>query len=185
MDDHVHSNEFCFAQVAFQMIWLIRKIILLFGSETSPYQLAAGVAFGLMLGLTPMGNLVWPSLLILTLILRVNLSMTLVFSLFSCVIYYPLYPVIISIGESVLKMEFLKGVFEFFNNTPILAISGFNFRSVIGGLLTGLVLGMVTFPINVKLINLYRSKVLKWLEKFWLIRVLKGSKLYDWYSRIF
>lgn len=166
------------------MIWLLRKIFILFSSETSPAQLSAGIAFGILLGLMPIQNLVWVSVLLLVLLLRVNLSLTLVFFCASKGLYLLFYPLIDAVGTSVLKSGSLEGLFTSMYNTPVVAISGYNVPTVMGGLVIGTSLFIVLFPVGIYVIKLYRTHILSWLEKFWLMRVIKGSGLYQWYSRI-
>lgn len=164
------------------MIWLLRKLILLFSSETSSRQLAAGIAFGLALGLIPVDSLFFWFFLLLALILRVNLSLTIGFMAIGKLLWLPLGSILLYIGATVLNAEFPRGFFTALNNTPVLAVSGFDRPSVMGGVLFGVFVGVAVFPLSVYMINKYRAKILPRLEKLWIVKVFKGSVLYRFYS---
>ena len=165
------------------MFWLIRNILLALSSETSPLQLAFGILFGFLLGFCPLSSLLWPCLLFLVIILRVNISMTIVFFSVGKMMSYPLSALILFVGENTLQHELLVPFWEICYNTPFIAISGFNRSSVMGGLLLGFLLGIGTMPFSMKLISLYRTFILPWLEKLWIIRLLKGTKLFQLSSK--
>lgn len=164
------------------MIWLIRNIILALHSEKSRWQLALGAVMGWHLGMIPMDNGVWYAFLTLTLLLRANLGLAVVFGLLghSLVFSYD----VSSWGRAVLEHESFVSLWTQFYNTPILAMSGFNRVDVMGGWVCALCISVLTFPILIQIAKVYQRYVLVFLEKFWLIKMLKGSKLFQWYMRV-
>ena len=165
-------------------LWPFRKILLLISSEASPRQLAAGVSFGLLLGLVPTANLVWVAVLLLALLLRVNLGMAFAIAALSKILAWPMAPAFIALGEALLRSDALHALGTLFWNTPYVALSGYNRPSVVGGLAMGLALGIPLFPLWVILINKYRVKILPHLEKYWIVRVFKGSVFFKFYNTI-
>lgn len=166
------------------MIWLIRKIFLLLSSETSPVQLSAGIAFGIWLGMIPVSNLIWLGMFLLVLILRVNLSMFFTFLTVSKLMYLILYPLIAMVGNGILHAEFLKSLLTALYNTPVVALSKYNYPVVMGGWVLGLAFFVVLFPLGIQLIKLYRQHILQRIEKTWIMKLVHGSKFYKWYTGI-
>lgn len=166
------------------MFWLFRNILIAISSEKSPFQLASGVSFGIILGFCPYGNPLWWSIFCLTLLLRVNLSMAIAFFSISKIISFPLFFLTTLIGKKALQMESLNAFLEGLYNTPYIALSGFNHPDILGALIFSVALSLITFPIFLKLIKSFRSKILPKLEKFWIVKVLKGSRIYQWYIKV-
>lgn len=164
------------------MLWMLRKILLLLSSEKSPAQLAAGVAFGFLMGLVPAGNLIWFALLALVMLLRVNLAMWTTAMVVTKALAWPLDFAIIAFGDMVLHRESLRSFFTAMFNTSVVAISGFNRPSVMGGLVLGAAAFAPAHFLAVVLIRYYRRAIMPKLDRFWIIRLLKGSNFYRFYS---
>ena len=78
----------------------IAKLLKALSSDASPWQLALGIMFGMLVGLTPLLRLHNLIVLFIVLFFRVNLSTFLIaLSLFSGLAYL-LDPAMITIGES-------------------------------------------------------------------------------------
>lgn len=166
------------------MFWLLRKFIILLSSETNPAQLAAGAFFGAWLGFIPLFCPLWFLLIFAVLLFRVNITMTVAnygfFAGMALLFHHP----VSQVGLDLLQSESLTGLWTSWYNTPWLAISGYNRPSVMGGLAVGLVVGILLFPLWMVVIKQYRSKILPHLQKFWFMRMIKGSVFYRFYSSI-
>ncbi|MBF0197165.1 MAG: TIGR03546 family protein, partial [Planctomycetes bacterium] len=143
-----------------------------------------GVLFGLLLGFCPIDTLIWPFLILLVLVLRVNISMTLVFCAFGKMVNIFLGSVTLITGEEILNNPSLIPLWQKMYNIPIIAICGFDRVAVMGGLAIGLILGVLFFPLTLKLKSIFNQHVTPWLNKLWIVKVLKGSKLYTWYAKV-
>jgi uncharacterized protein (TIGR03546 family) len=166
------------------MIWLIRNILLALSSETSPWQIAFGAVFGIALGLCPIDNLIWPILLLMVFFLRINFGMCIVFFTVGKLIGVSTGELKENLGQSVLTSESTQSVFSYLYNTPVLGISGFNQPSVLGSLALTLLFSVILIPVMIYFTKIFRSKIQPRLEKIWIIKVLKGSKLYQLYTKI-
>ena len=164
------------------MIWLLRNIILALHSEKSRWQLALGAVMGLHLGMIPWDNAIWFALLLLTLCLRANLGLAVVFLLISKTILLQFDTS--SLGLSILKHESLIPYWTLAINTPFLSISGFNRVDIMGGLVSAIILSIVSFPVLIQISKIYQKYILTYLEKFWIVKLLKGSKFFQWYMRV-
>ena len=167
------------------MTWLLRNFVLaLSGSDTS-LNLAFGALFGWCIGFCPLISPIGPYPNPITLVLiafifvfKVNISLAIAAFITSKGLSFPLFDIQNQIGESALRSEALNGVWTSLYNTPYIALSGFNHPNIMGGILLGLLFGIFGFPVIIKITPYYREKILPKLEKFWIIKVLKGSKLY-------
>jgi uncharacterized protein (TIGR03546 family) len=166
------------------MIWLIRNILLALSSETNPAQIAFGAVFGITLGLCPMDNFIWYACAISVLLFRINIGMTLVFLTVGQLIHLSIGSLLESIGNDFLNVEQLSSFFTTLYNLPIIGISGFNKPSVMGALVLSVVLSVVLIPLMIYITKIFRSKLQPKLEKIWIIKVLKSSKLYQYYTKI-
>lgn len=141
-----------------------------------------GAALGWFLGMVPYDNAIWALLLLLCLLLRCNLGLAVVFALLGRALIIPLD--VEAIGFGVLQWPALVDLWTQAYNTPYVAISGFNRSDVMGGLTVALALSIVSFPFLLRISYLYQTYVWKALEKFWLVKALKGSRLIQWYLRV-
>lgn len=160
------------------MTWLLRNFILALSGNDSPYQLSFGAFLGWCWGFCPITHPIAFAVLVLILLFRVNISLVIAACLCAKLVALPLGGMINELGYQALNQEGLKGMWTALYNTPYIAISGFNEPKIIGGLIMGLIFGVVGFPFIMKFTPFYREHILPKLEKFWVIKLLKGSKLY-------
>lgn len=165
-------------------MWALRKILLLLSSDKSPAQLSAGVAFAVLSGLVPIGTLLWWAILLLVLVLRVNLGMwTAVMGLVK-LLAWPLGFALAGLGHAVLAAGFLAPFWTWLYAVPVVALSGWNRPTAMGGLVIGVVLFAPVFVLSQRGIHRYRERVLPHLEKYKVVRILKGSVLYKFYETV-
>ncbi len=164
------------------MLTLFAKLLKALNSEQSPGQLAAGVSFAIILGLTPLLSLHNILVLLIVLFFRVNLSVFLVMWPLFSIIGLMLAPVSESLGLALLQHPTFLPVWESFYNTLIGRWSNFYFSGVIGGLVIATALAIISYPISKLLINQYRSKLLSKFEQYKVIKMLKASKFYQLYD---
>jgi uncharacterized protein (TIGR03546 family) len=171
--------------------WIV-NIIGALNSNKKPGELAAGIAFGIMLALIPTGNLLWPLLLIITMLLRVHQGMEFLFlAIFK--LFIPVFdPALHSLGLAVLSIPALEGFFTSLYNMPVVPFLQFNNTLVMGGLVAGIVLWLPLFILFRILVGIYRntlkekvenSKLVKWFKKLPIVRGLvklgaRAAKIY-------
>lgn len=158
-------------------------LIKLLNSETGQNQIAAGIAAGFILGMTPAFSLQTVLVVILVLLFRIQLGAVLISSFFFAFVAYLLDPVFNSVGEKVLITESLQPLFTSLYNMPIIPFTRFNNTIVMGSAVVTIALFPVIFIISRILIFKYQDKVLKRFRdtKFW--KFVKATSLYKWYQK--
>lgn len=120
--------------------WLAKQCHYYYGflrTHDSPRQLALGLAFGIVLGLIPKGNLLAILMGMLFLSLRVNLQMGMLTGLVVSFFAAFLDPVTDRVGQSLLTAPPLQSLWTWFYNQPILPWTGFNHSIVLGSFVVG------------------------------------------------
>ncbi len=174
--------------------WII-KIFKAINSNKKPNELAAGVAFGLLLALIPGNNLLWIALFILTFFLKINLSMEFVFLAIFKLFIFILDPVLHGVGLFALNFKIFESFYTNLYNTPILPYTEFNNTIVMGGLLTGILLWYPIYKLSHIAILKYRdiilskiksSKIYRGIMKIPIIAKISSitKKAYSKYSRL-
>jgi uncharacterized protein (TIGR03546 family) len=164
---------------------ILAKLIKILRSAASPNQIAGGFIIGMMIGLTPFWTLHNLLLLILLIILNVNIGMaTFSFAIFSG-IGYLLDPFFHHAGYFILvDVSFLKGFWTMLYNVPVIALSKYNNTVVMGSLITALILCLPVFFLVKIGVFYYRENIDKKMQKWKIVQLVKGSKLYNIYQKI-
>jgi uncharacterized protein (TIGR03546 family) len=166
------------------MIKGIAKLILALNGNVSKTQIAAGFAWGILLGLIPAGNAFWIVLFLISFFFTHHHGGKIA-ALAIIKILYPIiaYP-IDSIGWSVLHIDSLNKFFTKLYNMPFVPFTKFNNTLVMGGLVSGLILWLPIFFLFIALIPLYRntlgpkirnSKIVRAIVKFPLISAIDNA----------
>src|SRR5918995_6908727 len=129
----------------FALLRLIQSIIKTLHSDGTPGQVAAGMALGAALGLTPLMNV--HNLIVFSLILLLNVSFgggMLGWALFVPVGFL-LDPLFDAIGLRLLEAPSLRQLWTGWDNTPPLPYTNFNNTVVLGGVVGWLVMAVPIF----------------------------------------
>ncbi|GMO26517.1 MAG: hypothetical protein Ta2F_02070 [Termitinemataceae bacterium] len=159
------------------MIKAIAKLVLALNSNVKKTQIAAGISWGLLLGLLPAGNAFWILIFILSLFLKHNQGG----KLFLMAIMKLLAPITASaidgIGWSVLHIASLQSLFTTMYNMPFVPFTNFNNTLVAGGLAAGIVLWIPVFVIITLLIPFYRNTLLPKILNNKILTAVQNSPL--------
>lgn len=160
----------------------LAKLLKALHSDVGPWSLAFGIALGMIVGLTPLIKLHNVILLFVVLLFRVNLSTFLLsWGLFS-VIAYMLDPLMNIVGESLLTNQSLLSMWTALYSTGVGRLSQFYHTLTLGSLIVSLILfPMVLFASKILVIK-YREHFLIWVEKWRIVQVVKGSRVYQVYQ---
>ncbi|GHV95047.1 hypothetical protein AGMMS50293_13670 [Spirochaetia bacterium] len=154
------------------MINGIAKLILALNGNVKKSQLAAGFAWGLLLGLVPAGNFFWIVLFLVSFFFTHNHGS----KLFSMAVLKLLSPVIAPLvdvlGWELLHIEALQPFFTTLYNMPFVPFTKFNNTLVAGGLAGGIVLWLPVFLLFMALIPLYRNTVAPKIRNLKLIKAV-------------
>jgi uncharacterized protein (TIGR03546 family) len=164
---------------------ILAKIVKILRSAASPNQIAAGFIIGMIIGLTPFWTLHNIILIILLIILNINIGTALLSFIIFSGIGYLLYPIFPPLGYFILvDINFLNGLWTFLYNLPFVALSKYNNTVVMGSFTVALVLTLPVFILIKKGVISYRENIDSKMQKWKIVQVVKGSKIYSFYEKI-
>lgn len=141
------------------MIKALARIIVALNTNVRKEHIAAGIAWGLLLGCIPAGNLLWILLFLFSLILVHNhAAKLLVLGLVKLALPL-LAPLTDAVGWAVLTHPALVPVWTSLYNFPLAPLLRFNHTLVMGGLTLGTVLWPAVFFLSRFLVARYRTHV--------------------------
>jgi uncharacterized protein (TIGR03546 family) len=154
----------------------------LLNSDTGTYQLASGLAFGVILGFAPILSLQALIVLILCFFFRIQMGAAFLSAFFFKFVAFLFDPVSDQIGRAVLESESLRPLFITLNNIPFIPLTRFNNSITMGS-------GIVSFTLVIPLFFLFKKSIIKYREvvvaryqqtKIWKMWV--GTSIYKWYT---
>lgn len=153
----------------------------LLNSETGHNQIAAGVAAGFILGMTPALSL--QSLLVFLCIFffRIQAGAAFLAAFFFAFAGWLLDPVFHAIGSAVLETPSLQGVFTTMYNVPFLPLTRFNNSIVMGSAVLTIALSPVVFFVSRSLVVKYRVTVVERFKQTKLWKGIQATSFYKWY----
>jgi len=159
------------------MIKGIAKLILALNGNVSRSQIAAGFAWGLLLGLVPAGNAFWIALFLISFFFTHHHGAK-ISALAFLKILYPLFIYQIDIlGWYILHIDSLRPLFTNLYNMPFVPFTKFNNTLVMGGLTAGLALWLPVFIIFIVTIPLFRKYIGPKIRNFKIIQSIAKSPL--------
>ena len=165
----------------FTLLKLIQSIIKTLHSEGTPGQVAAGIALGSALGLTPLVNV--HNLIIFSLIVLLNVSFgggMLGWALF-VPLGFILDPVFDRAGAALLTATSLRPLWTSLYNTPLVPYTNFNNTVVLGSLVSWLVLAVPIFFAARYGVARYRATIGERVRQSRLYKAVTASQAYNWY----
>lgn len=168
------------------MTFLLKQIfgmIKMLNSETGHNQIAAGIACGFILGMTPAMSLQTLLVFLIVFFFRVQFGAATLAAFFFKFMAYLLDPLFDSVGTKVLQMEGLQGLFTQMYNMPIVPLTRFNNTIVMGSAVVTIIAFPFVFLLSRALILKYRVTVVARFQqtKFW--KAVKATSLYNWYYK--
>jgi uncharacterized protein (TIGR03546 family) len=164
------------------LLKLIQSIIKTLHSAGTPGQVAAGMALGSALGLTPLMNL--HNLVIFSLLVLLNISFG--GGMLGWMLFVPigflLDPVFDSIGIRLLHAESLRPLWTDWTNTPILPYTNFNNTVVLGSFVSWVVLGVPIFFGARYGVARYRATIGERVRQSRLYKAVTASQAYNVYK---
>ncbi|GHV58303.1 hypothetical protein AGMMS49579_25560 [Spirochaetia bacterium] len=139
------------------MVQTIARLIVALNGNVKKSQIAAGFAWGLLLGLVPTGNIFWIVFFVVSFFFHHNhASKVLVMALIK--LFMPLISSLTdALGWEILHIEALRPLFTTLYNMPFVPFTRFNNTLVAGGLVGGIVLWLPVFFLVMALVPLYRN----------------------------
>ncbi len=162
----------------------ISKLLKALASEASPAQIAGGFILGMIIGLTPIFSFHNLIILLLIIVIKVNVGMAfLAFLIFSGIAYLA-DPAFHSFGTWLLENGSLQSIWITMYDIEWLAMTRFYNTVVIGSFVIALILSIPMFPGVVVFVKKYREHILERMQKWKVVKALKGTKLYSIYETV-
>lgn len=166
----------------FLLLKLLQSLVKTLHSEGTPTQIAAGVAFGAALGLTPLLSL--HNLIVITALALLNVSFGA--GLFALALFTPfgfaLDPLFNRIGENLLlQVGALRPLWVTADSTPVLALFNLNNTVVVGSLVAWLLLFAPIFLLARLGVVRYRATLGERIQKTRWYQAIRASRAYNVY----
>jgi len=166
------------------MTFLLKQVFDLFkmlNSETGTNQIAAGLALGFALGMSPILSLQGFIIIILMLVFRVQIGAATLSAFFFSFIAYILDPLFHWVGDEILYMNSLQALFTTLYNMPLIPFTRFNNTIVMGSGVVGFILFIPLFFMFQILIKNYRVTVVARFKETKLWKSFQLTSFYKWY----
>lgn len=167
------------------MTLLLKQIfnfLRLLNSDKGTNQIAAGVAVGFILGMTPLFSLQTILIIIVLFLFRIQIGAAMLTSFFFAFAAWLLDDIFHWAGATVLELEALRPLFTTLYNMPLVPFTRFNNSVVLGSGIIAILLSPLVYLLAKKLVIKYRLTVVdKFKEtKFW--HAFKATSFYKWYT---
>ena len=164
------------------LLKLLQQLIKTLNSEGTPGQVAAGIALGSVLGLTPLVNL--HNLAALAVIMLSNVSFPA--AMLGWVLFLPagfvLDPLFDWVGQALLiQAAPLASLWTALANIPVIPLSNFNNTIVLGSVVSWVLLAAPVYLLARWGVGRYRVNILPRLANTRLFQVVKASRVYNLY----
>lgn len=166
------------------MTLLLKQIfafLKLLNSDQGTNQIAAGIACGFVLGMTPFFSLQSILIFLCIFFFRIQAGAAFLSAFFFAFVAYILDPVFHQVGSVILEMPSLHGLFTSLYNLPIIPFTRFNNSIVMGSGVVSIVLAPFVFILAKQLVIKYRVTVVDRFKqtKFW--KAIQATSFYKWY----
>jgi uncharacterized protein (TIGR03546 family) len=164
----------------YTLVKLIQAIVRSLNSEGTPRQVAAGIALGAALGLTPLMNLHNLVILAAGMLLNVSFPAFLLGWTLFVPIGFALDPLFHLIGRTLLvDTPALRPLWTAWFNTPVVPLTNFNNTVVLGSLLTWVVLFLPLHFVLRWLVAQYRERIYARLRNGRFFQAVTASKVFN------
>jgi len=165
----------------FALLKLIQSLLGALHSEGTPGQLAAGIALGSILGLTPLVNLHNAVVFAALVLLNVSFAGGMLGWAVFVPIGFLLDPLFDWIGHTLLFTPFLTPLFTSLYNMPIVPLTNFNNTVVLGSLVFAVLFAIPLFFAARYGVVRYRATIAERVAQSRWYRAVTASKFYNVY----
>lgn len=159
------------------------QFLKLLNSDTGTNQIAAGIAAGFILGMTPALSLQTILVFVCIFFFRIQIGAAFLAAFFFKFVAFILDPVFDDLGFYVLNLPSLQSFFTNLYNMPIVPFTRFNNTIVMGSGVLSILLSPVIYLLSLYVVGQYRVQIVaKYKQtKFW--RAIQATSLYKWYYK--
>ncbi len=166
------------------MSLLLKQIfafIKLLHSENGNLPMAAGIAIGFVLGMSPLLSLQGFLMLIILFLFRVQIGAAFLSAFFFAFIAWLLDPAFDSLGRWILENPALQPTLTTLYNIPFVPLTRFNNSIVMGAGVLAILLAPFVFMIANFLIAQYRVQIVNRFKQTKLWKFIQATSFYKWY----
>ena len=164
------------------LLKLLQSLVKTLHSEGTPTQIAAGIALGAALGLTPIANVHNVVILLLLAVLNVSFGAGLLAWAVFVPIGFLLDPAFDHVGRWLLvDVPALRPLWTAWDNLPALALTNFNNTVVLGSVVGWLALALPLFLVARIAVVRYRDTIGARVRQSHFYKVLTASQAYNVY----
>jgi len=160
---------------------LLQQLIKALNSDGTPGQVAAGMALGAALGLTPLMNLHNLVLLAAAMLLNVSLPGFFLGWVLFVPLGFALDPAFDALGRALLLAPALKPMWTVWYNTPVVPLTNFNNTIVLGSFVAWLGALLPLYLLLRWAVARYRAQVYARLQRSKFFKAVTASKLFNLY----
>lgn len=161
----------------------IFQFLKLLNSDTGTNQIAAGIAAGFILGMTPSFSLQSLLVFICIFLFRIQIGAAFLSAFFFAFAAYLLDPLFHSFGSTILAIPALHNIFTQLYNMPIIPFTRFYNSIVMGSGIISIALSPFIYFLAKFLVAKYRLSVVEKIKETKLWKALKATSLYKWYFK--
>jgi len=166
----------------YALVKLIQSVVSSLNSQGTPRQVAAGIALGSGLGLTPLMNLHNLVILAAGMLLNVSFPAFLLGWALFVPLGFALDPLFHRIGRGLLvDTPALGPMWTAWFNTPIVPFTNFNNTVVLGSVIAWVVAFVPLYVLLRWLVAQYRTRLYVRLQQMRIFQVIAASKVYNYY----
>lgn len=164
------------------LLKLVQQLIMALNSEGTPGQVAAGLALGSALGLTPLANLHNVAILVAIMLCNVSVPGAMLGWALFVPVGFALDPLFDSIGETLLlEAAAFKPWWTTLAHLPVIPLTNFNNTIVLGSFVVWALAAVPLYLAARRGVTAYRVKVYPRLATTRVFQVVKASKVYNLY----
>jgi uncharacterized protein (TIGR03546 family) len=161
------------------------KFIVALNGNLNKSQIAAGVAWGVLLGLIPLSSPFGIALFIISFFFTHNHGAKIFGLAVVKILSMLILPKLDELGWWILHIESLQSLFTTMYNMPFVPFTKFNNTLVMGGLAAGIVLWLPVFFLFLGLIQLYRNHVAQKIKESKFVKKLATLPFLGFIDKIF
>lgn len=164
--------------ILFKQLFSLLKLL---NSETGQNQIAAGIAAGFILGMSPTLSLQSLIVFLCLFFFRIQIGMAFLACFFFKFVAWLLDPAFHAVGSAMLEMPALFAFWTTLYNMPLVPLTRFHNSVVMGSGIVAILLAPFIFFVSRALVVKYRETVVARFKetKFW--KMVKATSFYGWY----
>ena len=157
-------------------------LLKLLNSETGQNQIAAGIAAGFILGMSPSFSIQTLIVFLCLVVFRVQMGMAFLAAFFFKFVAWILDPAFHAVGSALLEMPSLQGLWTHMYNMPIVPLTRFNNSIVMGSGVVAILFAPAIFFVGRSLVVKYRETVVARFKETKVWKAVKATSFYGWYA---